>query len=265
MTDKLRVGIFGMTSCYGCQLEIINLEEKILTLLEFIDLTYWRLALETPSNPQNLDVAIIEGSASNQEEIDELIEIRKNAQMVVTIGACAHLGGVQGIRNLMDDQKVKSAAYSNLSGIRNTPVKAVHEIIPVDYSIRGCPINPQEFLSTILNLASGRQPNTWKQPVCIECKMAGYECFFERNKEVRTYQTNVCLGPITEAGCGARCPSNGMPCDGCRGWTIDPHVTQLIKEAQSRNKSIDEIVILARRYSGGTTTQDELISKEMNV
>ncbi|MHA1228536.1 MAG: hypothetical protein ACTSR2_02725 [Candidatus Hodarchaeales archaeon] len=262
---KLKVGIFGMTSCYGCQLEIINLEEKLLTLLDYIDVKYWRLALETPSDPTNLDVAIIEGSASNNEEVEELKEIRKNAKIVITIGACANLGGVQGMRNLMDDEKVKSAAYNDLSGVRSVPVKAVDEIINVDYRILGCPINPNEFLAAVLSLAAGRQPEVWNQPICVECKIRGNECFFEREKEDRFYQTNICLGPITEAGCGARCPSNGMPCDGCRGWTTDPQISQLIKEARQRNKSIEDIVMLARRYSGGTSKQDEKVHKGMKV
>jgi sulfhydrogenase subunit delta len=263
--EKVKVGIFGLTSCYGCQLEIINLEERLLTLLDYVDVKYWRLALEIPSDPYDLDIAFVEGSASNNEEVEELKEIRKHANLVITIGACAHLGGVQGMRSLVEEEKVKSAAYSDLSGVRSIPVKAVDEIIKVDFKIRGCPINPSEFLSTVLSLIAGRQPEVWNMPVCVECKIRGNECFFERDKEERYYQTNICLGPISEAGCGARCPSNGMPCDGCRGWTTDPHISQIIKESQQRKKSINDIVMLARRYSGGTTTQNEKIKKGINV
>ncbi len=252
MAAKPRVGIFGMTSCYGCQLEIINLEENILRLLDHVDVTYWRLALETPADPTNLDIAIVEGSASNQEEIEELKEIRENAKIVITIGACASHGGVQGMRNLMENDRVRSAAYSDLSGVRSTPVKAVHEVIKVDYAIRGCPINKDEFSSAILHLLAGIQPPAWNMPVCNECKIKGNECFFERTKPLPHFQSNVCLGPITEAGCGARCPSNGMPCDGCRGWTTDAHISQLIKEGLDRGQSIDDLAMLIRRYSGGT-------------
>ena len=145
MTEKLRVGIFGMTSCYGCQLQILNLEERVLPLLNYIDITYWRLAQEEPSDPTNLDIAIIEGSISNNDELEEVKEIRKNAKIVITIGACAHIGGVQGMRTLMDDEKVKSAAYDNKTGLRSIPVKAIDEVIKVDAVIRGCPINKDEF------------------------------------------------------------------------------------------------------------------------
>ncbi len=260
MSEKPRVGIFGMTSCYGCQLEIINLEENILRLLDHVNISYWRLALETPSDPKNLDIAIIEGSASNQEEIEELREIRQNSKIVITIGACAALGGVQGMRNLMNNERVMSAAYSNLSGVRATEVKAIHEVIKVDYAVRGCPINKEEFAAAILHLLAGTQPPAWNMPVCNECKIKGNECFFERKKPLPHYQSRVCLGPISEAGCGARCPSNGMPCDGCRGWTEDAHVKQWIKEGLERNQTIDDLAMLVHRYSGGT--KDSEIAKE---
>jgi sulfhydrogenase subunit delta len=264
MSDKLRVGIFGMTSCYGCQLEIINLGKNILPLLNYLDIVYWRLAQETPSNPTNLDIAIIEGSASNYDEIEELKEIRENSKIVIAIGACANLGGVQGMRNLMDNNQVKAAAYGkDTSSVRETKVKAIHEVIKVDYCVRGCPINRDEFASTILSLIAGRKPYVWKMPVCNECKIKGNECFFERDKNSIFFRSAICLGPITEAGCGARCPSNGMPCDGCRGWTEDAHISLWIKEGIERGESLEDIVMTVRRYSGGTLDQDLRLQKEM--
>lgn len=259
MADKLRVGIFGMTSCYGCQLQILNLEERVLPLLNYIDITYWRLAQEEPSDPTNLDIAIIEGSISNNDEIEEVKEIRKNATIVIAIGACAHIGGVQGMRNVMDNEKVKSAAYDNQNGLRAIPVKSIDEVIKVDATIRGCPINKDEFEAAVYSLAVGRQPEVWNMPVCNECKIRHNGCFFEREKP------SVCLGPIIEAGCGARCPSNNVPCDGCRGWTSDPHISQQIKEMRKRGKSIEDIVMFVRRYSGGTTVPDSQVYPGMKV
>lgn len=258
MADKARLGVFGMTSCYGCQLQILNLEEKILPLLNFLDISYWRLVQETPSDPTNLDIAIIEGSATNEEEIAEVKEIRKNAKAVITIGACAHLGGVQGLRNIMDDQDVQISQYGegNLGGVRATKVHAIEEIIDVDYAIRGCPIDKTEFANAVLSLLTGRTPHIWNSTVCNECKNKGNICFFEHQDS-----DSFCLGPITEAGCGARCPSNNRACDGCRGWTTDPHVVQQIKELSSRGLNMEEIVQLVRRYSGGQSKQDEVIKE----
>ncbi|MHA2364258.1 MAG: NADH-quinone oxidoreductase subunit B family protein [Candidatus Hodarchaeales archaeon] len=242
--DKLRVGIFGLTSCYGCQLQILNLEETILPLLNHVDITYWRLAQEEPADQTNLDIAIIEGSVSNNEEIEELKEIRKNSKMVVALGACACLGGVQSMRNLMNNDRVKKAAYSDLSGIREIKVKTIEEIVEVDFMIRGCPINKSEFADVVYSLIVGRSPHVWKVPVCNECKIAHNECFFEREKPT------VCLGPIIEAGCGARCPSNGCECDGCRGPTTDLHIAQQVKEMKSRGMYLGDIALMIRRYSG---------------
>jgi len=259
MTDnkKLRVGLFAMTSCYGCQLQILNLEERILSFLEYMDIVYWRLVQETPADPTNLDLAIIEGSVSNDDELKEVKEIRENADMVIAIGACAHGGGVQGMKNLMNRQEVTKAAYEDLSGVRESEVKAIDEVIDVDAQIRGCPINKDEFENAVYSLVLGRQPDVWNMPVCNECKIRHNNCFFERD------EPTVCLGPITEAGCGARCPSNGTPCDGCRGWTNDPHISQQIKEMRKRGLNTKDIVMKIRRYTAGLSAQDSQVYPEM--
>ncbi len=250
---KPKVGIFGLTGCAGCQLEILNLEEQVLNLLALIDVSYWRMAQELPADPTNLDIAFIEGSITNEEEIHEVKEIRENANLVITIGSCAGSGGVQGMRNIMDNDKVKAAAYKDLSGVRSVPVKGVDEVIKVDYKIRGCPINRDDFVSIVTSLLLGRQPHVWNSPVCNECSMQNNDCFFERTTETPIYRSNICLGPITEAGCGARCPSNGMPCDGCRGLTSDPHISQLVTEARKRGETTEKILMLAKRYSAGSS------------
>ncbi|OLS27428.1 MAG: Sulfhydrogenase 1 subunit delta [Candidatus Heimdallarchaeota archaeon LC_3] len=230
--------------------------------MKYIEITYWRLVQEEPKDETNLDIAIVEGSVSNNDENKELKKIRENAKIVIAIGACAHLGGVQGLRNIMNDNLVQKASYDDLSGIRAIPVKAIEDIIPVDYTIRGCPINKDEFGQILLSLIQGRQPHHWDQPVCNECKQNRNVCFFEKDKKNLFCETQlaVCLGPITEGGCGARCPTNGMPCDGCRGWTTDFHIDEQIKEMKGRGLSMEEIIMLMRRYSGGNTKQTNFLT-----
>ena len=255
--EKLKLGVFAFTSCYGCQLEILNLEDKIMPLLNYLDIQYWRLLQETPANPENIDIAIIEGSITNEEELAEVKQIRERVKLVITIGACAHLGGVQGLRNIMDNKAVQNAQYGkNLEGVRSIPVQSIPDIIQVDAIVRGCPINREEFLKTIFSLLTGRKPYQWNSPVCVECKIAQNECFFERDNNI-TY----CLGPITEAGCNARCPSNGVPCDGCRGWTLDFHLKQEYFELKNRGLKNKEILRLLRRYSGGRKEQDPIVKE----
>ena len=55
-----------------------------------------------------------------------------------------------------------------------------------------------------------------------------------------------------------------MPCDGCRGWTTDPYISQLIKEARARDKSLEDIVMLVRRYSGGHSEHQEKVYPGMS-
>ena len=100
--------------------------------MKYIEITYWRLVQEEPKDETNIDIAIVEGSVSNNDENKELKKIRENAKIVIAIGACAHLGGVQGLRNIMNDNLVQKASYDDLSGIRAIRVKAIEDIITVD-------------------------------------------------------------------------------------------------------------------------------------
>jgi coenzyme F420-reducing hydrogenase gamma subunit len=93
--------------------------------------------------------------------------------------------------------------------------KALHEIVAVDYKIHGCPIVLSDFLRIVKALAFGTIPDISDYPVCMECKSAGIVCIFDTG--------DVCVGPITHAGCNALCPANGSPCIGCRGTVCNPN------------------------------------------
>ncbi len=96
------------------------------------------------------------------------------------------------------------------------PAKALDEVVKVDFKIHGCPIELAEFRHILRSLLAGRKPYIPDYPVCVECKMKENVCRYEYNE--------VCLGPVTRAGCGARCPSAGFWCFGCRGYVDDPNV-----------------------------------------
>ena len=95
-------------------------------------------------------------------------------------------------------------------------VKAVGEVVDVDFAIPGCPIDRKEFTYIIRCLLMGKTPEIPAYPICVECKAKGNECVWDKGQ--------VCLGPIIRAGCGARCPSNGFRCFGCRGYVDNPNV-----------------------------------------
>ena len=96
------------------------------------------------------------------------------------------------------------------------PAQALHEIVKVDLNITGCPIEKDHFLGAIASLLNGDVPLYPEFPVCTECRMRENNCLLIERGE-------VCCGPITVAGCNARCPDLRVPCVGCRGPIRDPN------------------------------------------
>ena len=216
---KTRVAFFDFSSCEGCQLQIANLEEEILDLIEIVDVVSFREVMKEHSN--EYDIAVIEGSIMRPMDEHRLRKIRSRCKILVALGACATTGGINKIRNQWPVEDVIKEVYKDADIKDNEffnafQTKAVNEVIPVDYYIHGCPINRDEFKHVITSLALGKKPVIPTYPVCVECKKNENVCLFELGK--------YCLGPITRAGCDAICPTNGSPCDGCRGILSKPDV-----------------------------------------
>ncbi len=215
---KPKIAIFDFACCEGCQLQIVNLEEEILSLLGGADVVEWREAMSEKSD--EYDIAIIEGSITRMEDEERLKRIRGCAKVLIALGACAMTGGVNKLKNNFDDfEEVKKCVYGKAAGkphLRTAVTKAVGEVVQVDYAVPGCPIDGKEFTYIVRSLLMGKKPEIPDYPVCVECKANGNPCLWQYDQ--------VCLGPIIRAGCGARCPSNGFRCFGCRGYVDNPNV-----------------------------------------
>jgi sulfhydrogenase subunit delta len=215
---KPKIAIFDFACCEGCQLQIVNLEEEILDLLGGADVVEWREAMSEKSD--EYDIAIIEGSITRMEDEERLKLIRSRAKVLIALGACATIGGINKLKNNFEDlDEVKKCVYgkaANKPHLRTSPTKAVDEVVDVDFYVHGCPIDRKEFTYIVRSLLMGKKPEIPDYPVCVECKAKGNPCLWEYDQ--------VCLGPIIRAGCGARCPSNGFRCFGCRGYIDNPNV-----------------------------------------
>jgi sulfhydrogenase subunit delta len=214
---KPKIAIFDFACCEGCQLQIVNLEEEILDLLGGADVVEWREAMSEKSD--EYDIAIIEGSITRSEDEDRIKMIRSRAKVLIALGACAVIGGINKLKNNFDLDEVKKCVYGKAAGkphLRTGLTKAVGEVVQVDYAVPGCPIDRKEFTYIVRSLLMGKKPEIPEYPVCVECKAAGNPCLWQYDQ--------VCLGPIIRAGCGARCPSSGFRCFGCRGYIDNPNV-----------------------------------------
>ncbi len=214
---KPRVAIFDFACCEGCQLQIVNMEEELLELLSVVEPVEWREAMSEQST--EYDIAIVEGSITRPVDEERLEDIRRQAKVLIALGACATTGGVNRLKNQFSMPEVRDRVYGGdaaMPHLSTYPTKAVGEVVEVDYRIEGCPINIDEFAYVVRCLARGVEPVIPDRAVCVECKMGENVCRFEHKE--------ICLGPVTKAGCNAPCPSAGMWCYGCRGLLEDPNM-----------------------------------------
>ena len=209
--EKPKIGIFSLTGCGGDQLMILNLEDELLDLLSHFDIKSFQEASSYEEKTE-LDIAFVEGSVSTKTDLKRLEEIRNQCKMLVAMGDCAIGGCVQAMRN---QQMTMAEKMRKVYGVEEDyydvlEPKGLSAYVQVDLEIRGCPIEKTEIFHAITSLLHGDMPETIDYPVCVECKLNEYPCvILEKNLP--------CLGPITTAGCNARCPSLGLDCIGCRG------------------------------------------------
>ncbi|MFN2161786.1 MAG: NADH:ubiquinone oxidoreductase [Candidatus Promineifilaceae bacterium] len=229
---KPKVAFFDFTCCEGCQLTVIDSLQTHPELLEAVDIVEFREAMSEKSD--RYYIAFVEGSCVRESDEKRLRDIRERAAIVVALGACAHLGGVNAIRSLHDLEEARQYVYGDKGHwFENYDVKAISQVIDVDAVIPGCPIDRDEFIQVVRTLLQGRDPKLPTYPVCIECKLHENVCIYDRG--------GVCLGPITRAGCQAICPSYGVGCDGCRGLIPFPKINSLKNVLAERGLSDEEI------------------------
>ena len=245
---KPRLAIFDFACCEGCQLQIVNMEEELLALLQQVEPVEWREAMSDQS--ADYDIAIVEGSITREEDADRLRAIRKQAKTLIALGACATIGGVNKLKNLFDLDEVKTEVYADsaqLPQLETAPVQALDEVVDVDHKIEGCPIDARELSSVIKAVLVGRKPFVPNYPVCVECKLRENPCRYDYDE--------ICLGPVTRAGCGARCPSNGFWCFGCRGPVDDPNAYAATQVMEKYGKTMND---LKRKLALFGTQQESL-------
>jgi sulfhydrogenase subunit delta len=212
---KPKVAFFDFASCEGCQLDSLHLNpEEVLGLVGAVDIVSFREVMT--ERTENYDIAIVEGSITRESDIPRIKQIRAQAKILIALGACAAIGGVNCLKNHLPMEEAMRIVYGNDAKYYDTiPARPLNAIVPVDYYIRGCPIQPAEFLKVVTALLLGKKPEIPNYPVCVECKMAGNVCVFERGL--------TCLGPVTRAGCKAICINAGRHCWGCRGLVDEPN------------------------------------------
>jgi coenzyme F420-reducing hydrogenase gamma subunit len=217
---KPKLAVWKFASCDGCQLSLLDCEDELLALAGEVEIAHFLEASRaTVRGPY--DLSLVEGSVTTPHDAERIQQVRAASKRLVTIGACATAGGIQALRNFRDVSEFISIVYARPDYIdtlaTSTPI-ADH--VRVDFELRGCPINKTQLLEVITAFLHGRKPNTPPHSVCVECKLRGTVC-------VMVAHGTPCLGPVTQAGCGAICPAYHRGCYGCYGPKETPNTPSL--------------------------------------
>ncbi len=223
--SKPKVAIVSLTSCEGCQFVILDQGQKFLDLAKKIDIGDFRLIKEGGVVEEKYDICFVEGNPITKENIKLLKQMREKSKILVVLGNCAALGGVWEIKNYRCKHKTIKSVYKKAQ-VANPDIKEVDNFVVVDLTIPGCPIDGDEFNEMVSQLLSGKIPQIAQNPVCYECHLNGSECLLQKGE--------ICLGPITLAGCKAVCLKSKQACWGCRGMFEGAQAKNMLKYLESR-------------------------------
>lgn len=235
-----KIAVWKFTSCDGCQLRLLNLEDELLALGEVVEFAHFAEATSRRS-PGPYDLSLVEGSITTPEERERIEVIRASSRRLVAIGACATAGGIQALRNFADVEDFLRAVYPTPEHIstleRSTPIS---DHVLVDFELRGCPIDERQLLEVLAAFLAERRPSVARHSVCVECKRRGVACVAVLGRP--------CLGPVTQAGCGAICPAYRRGCYGCFGPMEAPEVDALARDWRSRGVASADIERMLRSF-----------------
>ncbi len=238
---KPKLAVWKFTSCDGCQLQILHLEEELMALADAVEFAHFSEATAAELDGPYA-ISIVEGSISTPAEVDRIARIRAGSERLVAIGACASAGGIQALRNFARFDEYMSAVYATpeyLSTLETSRPAAAY--VDVDFELQGCPPDPGQLLEVLGAYLEDRRPRISGRSVCAECKERGNTC-------VMVAGATPCLGPVTRAGCGAICPAYDRGCYGCFGPKETPNAPSLSSWWRERLDVTDADLISAYRH-----------------
>ncbi|MBU3868594.1 oxidoreductase [Streptomyces sp. 4503] len=248
------LAVWKFASCDGCQLTLLDCEDELLPLTDRVRITHF-LEMSSAEDSREratlagtgpYDLSLVDGSITTAEDVRRIHHIRRISRRLVTIGACATAGGIQALRNFADVEEFRAAVYASPEYIAtldtSTPI-STH--VPVDFELRGCPIDRGQLLEVITAFLAGRKPNISSHSVCFQCKRRGTTC-------ITVAQGIPCLGPVTHAGCGALCPAYGRGCYGCFGPMVQPNLEAMVRELRHDGMTERDIVRVFRTFNAAS-------------
>ncbi len=249
--SRPKLAVWKFASCDGCQLSLLDCEEELLAIAGAIDIAYFPEATRAViAGPY--DLSLVEGSITTEQDAARIHDIRSQSGSLITIGACATSGGIQALRNWADVDAFTSIVYAEPSFINTLDTSSpIADHVEVDFELRGCPISKSQLLEVINAFLHERRPNVPTYSVCVECKGRGTPCIMVRDGV-------PCLGPVTQAGCGAICPAYDRGCYGCFGPSESPNLEALAEWWKRLGVPDDDLVRALRTFNANAPEFREL-------
>ena len=168
---KPKVASDWLAGCAGCHMSFLDIDERIVQLVDLVDLRATPITDLKEPDEDGVDVGILEGGINNTFNEHVARQMRKRAKILVSLGDCAVFGGVPAMRNFFTLEETLRRAYvetpsTDSSGkIPSSPelatmtrVRAIHEVVPVDVFIPGCPPDADVIFFALSELAQGSIP-----------------------------------------------------------------------------------------------------------
>jgi NAD-reducing hydrogenase small subunit len=167
--SKIRLATVWLDGCSGCHMSLLDIDEGIAAVAQKADLVYGPL-VDAQEFPEGVDVTLVEGAVSSQDDLKKIQLIRKRSRMIVALGDCAVTSNVPAMRNTIPVDTILKRIYiegaTSQPGIPNDGVPPllkhavpVHEVVKVDLHIPGCPPPAATIFSVITDLLDGRKPD----------------------------------------------------------------------------------------------------------
>lgn len=239
---KPKIGIFKYSCCAGCEFQLIYFQKHVLKVLNSVEVTFCRMLQSGGVENGPFDIALIEGAITEQWQADQLKKVRSVSKLVVPIGSCAVCGGIPAIKNTTNEYEIQKRVYRIHPSIHSIRAHPIDHYVKVDGYIKGCPMGVHDLTEFAISALLGKRPDCLEYCVCVECKLKGNICVLVAYGE-------PCMGPVTNAGCGALCPSHNRGCYGCWGPMKDANSRALADQFEKMGLSKEEILLKFTEFS----------------
>ena len=169
MMEKARIATLWLDGCSGCHMSLLDMDERLLEIASKIELVYSPI-VDAKEFPENVDLTLAEGAIASDEDVEKIKRVRSRTKLLVALGDCAVTGNVPAMRNNFVLEDVLRRSYiENANANPGAPIHEVpllepkviplHELVPVDLFVPGCPPSADLIYFVLSEVLAGRIPD----------------------------------------------------------------------------------------------------------